>query len=327
MARIAIIGAGFAGLSLAHQLAKQHDIRIFERSDKAGGRMASRVADGFVFDHGAQFFTAKSPAFQQFLMPYLDQGALARWDARFAEFTGTTITSRRQWDAEFPHYVGVPDMNGLPKAMAEPLSIHYRCEIDALQRTESGYWQLFAGEHCMGEFDWVISSLPARQSANLLSVHTDILAKLPEKLMRPCYALMLGFAKAQDFDWQAAHVKQADISWMSVNSSKPGRQMPFSMLVLATNAWTNKNFSVPLDTAATHLLGEVERIADINRADIVHQDIKRWTYVNLPRQDAAKAYIDNRQQLAACGDWCIQGRVEAAFTSGQWLAKQLNARL
>ncbi len=326
MARIAIIGAGMAGLTAAHQLADQHDICLYERADKAGGRMASRTADDFVFDHGAQFFTAKSAAFQRFLVPYLNSSVLVRWDAAFAEFSGSDITNRRQWDADFPHYVGAPDMNALPRALAAPLNIHYGCNIDYIHR-DGNVWQLFAEQQLVGEFDWVISTLPAKQSSALFAKHTNLLGKLPDNLMRPCYALMLGFNKSQDLDWQVAHVKQADISWMSVNSSKPGRNSAVSMLVLATNAWTRSNFQLDLNAAGEHLLSEVERIAGINRQDLLHQDTKRWTYVNLPRQTDAKAYLDKAQQLAACGDWCIQGRVEAAFTSANWLSRKLNSLL
>ncbi len=327
MARIAIIGAGMAGLTAAHQLDARHDICLSERADKVGGRIASRTAGDFVFDHGAQFFTAKSAAFQRFLAPYLDSGALVRWDAAFAEFSGPDITSRRQWDADFAHYVGAPNMNALPQALAAPLNIRYGCNIEYIHH-DGNFWQLFnEQQQLLGEFDWVISTLPAKQSTALFAKHTTILGKLPENLMRPCYALMLGFIKPQQLDWQVAHVKQADISWMSVNSSKPGRNNAFSMLVLATNAWTRNNFQLDLNAAGEHLLSEVERIAGINRQDLLHQDTKRWTYVNLPRQTAAKAYLDKAQQLAACGDWCIQGRVEAAFTSANWLARKLNGML
>lgn len=326
MARIAIIGAGMAGLTAAHQLAVDHDITLFERANSAGGRMASRTAGDFVFDHGAQFFTAKSAAFQQFLAPYLISGALARWDAAFAEFSGPDIISRRQWDAEFSHYVGAPDMNALPRALAAPLNICYGCNIECIRR-QGSFWQLFAAKRCIGKFDWVISSLPAKQSAGLFEKHTLMLSKLPDNLMRPCYALMLGFNKPQRLDWQAAHVKKADISWISVNSSKPGRNTSFSMLVLATNAWTRDNFAIDLNAAGDHLLAEVERIAGIDRQDLMHKETKRWTYVNLPRQYTAKAYLDFEQQLAACGDWCLQGRVEAAFSSANWLAQKLNSIL
>lgn len=323
MTRIAIIGAGMAGLSLAHQLPSDHDITVFERADKAGGRMASRTAGPFVFDHGAQFFTAKSDAFKTFLAPYIESGVLARWDAAFAEFSGPIVTCRRQWDDEFAHYVGTPDMNALPRAMAKTLTIQYDCSIDEIHHDGTA-WQLFSGKQLQGEFDWVVSSLPAKQSAALFANHTTLLNKLPVNLMRPCYALMLGFDKAQDLDWQAAHVKEADISWMTVNSSKPGRSSSFCMLVLATNAWTQANFELDLNAAGAHLLSEVERIAGINRHDLVHQETKRWTYVNLPKQFVANAYFDKNRQLAACGDWCIQGRVEAAFNSADWLAQQLN---
>ncbi|HET8806846.1 MAG TPA: FAD-dependent oxidoreductase [Methylophaga sp.] len=324
MARIAIIGAGMAGLTAAHRLADRHDITVFERADRAGGRMASRPAGDFIFDHGAQFFTAKSADFQKFLSPYIASGALARWDAAFAEFSGPEITGRRQWDAKFGHYVGAPDMNALPQAIAASLNIRFACNIESIRRN-GNLWQLYAREQLIGEFDWVISSLPAKQSSALFEKHTRMLSKLPENLMQPCYALMLGFNTPQDLEWQAAHVKQADISWISVNSSKPGHNGSFSMLVLATNAWTRSNFELDLNAAGDHLLSEVERIAGIDRRDLLHQETKRWTYVNLNRQTAAKAYLDKSRQLAACGDWCIQGRVEAAFTSANWLARKLNS--
>ena len=32
---------------------------------------------------------------------------------------------------------------------------------------------------------------------------------------------------------------------------------------------------------------------------------------------------DADAQIAACGDWCIQGRVEAAFTSGSELGTEI----
>ena len=61
---IAIIGAGLAGLNLARQLSDVAEVVVFEKSDKLGGRMATHPANGFSFDHGAQFFTAKNDAFK-----------------------------------------------------------------------------------------------------------------------------------------------------------------------------------------------------------------------------------------------------------------------
>lgn len=46
--RIAIIGAGVSGLGAAWALARDHDVRVFERADRVGGhtRVAARNGAG-----------------------------------------------------------------------------------------------------------------------------------------------------------------------------------------------------------------------------------------------------------------------------------------
>ncbi|MEK7073002.1 MAG: FAD-dependent oxidoreductase [Patescibacteria group bacterium] len=52
--RIAVIGAGIAGLSCATDLKKAgFDVVVFEKNAYVGGRMSSRSKDGFIFDLGA----------------------------------------------------------------------------------------------------------------------------------------------------------------------------------------------------------------------------------------------------------------------------------
>lgn len=52
-----IIGAGITGLTLARELAGESTL-ILEKSKGVGGRMATRRAGDFTFDHGAQFYVA-----------------------------------------------------------------------------------------------------------------------------------------------------------------------------------------------------------------------------------------------------------------------------
>ncbi|MBP6945660.1 FAD-dependent oxidoreductase [Patescibacteria group bacterium] len=54
MKRIAIIGAGISGLTVGYELQKAHfDVTVFEKESSVGGRMSTRVKDGFHFDTGA----------------------------------------------------------------------------------------------------------------------------------------------------------------------------------------------------------------------------------------------------------------------------------
>ena len=126
MKRIAVIGAGLAGLVVARELAKEAEVTVFEKSRGVGGRMATRYVDGFEFDHGAQFFTARSRGFQAFLEPLVDAGVVAHWGARFAEIRGNRVSKLRDWDQTFPHYVGTPRMNEIGKYLADGLDVRGR---------------------------------------------------------------------------------------------------------------------------------------------------------------------------------------------------------
>ena len=84
MTRVAVIGAGLSGLVAAGQLRKCSDVEVFEKSRGFGGRMATRYGADFEFDHGAQFFTARSAAFKDFLEPLVAHEIVACWHARFA---------------------------------------------------------------------------------------------------------------------------------------------------------------------------------------------------------------------------------------------------
>ena len=63
---VLIVGAGLAGLSAAIHLESQGvAVTVIESSDRAGGRVASDVLDGFICDRGFQLINAKYPALEE----------------------------------------------------------------------------------------------------------------------------------------------------------------------------------------------------------------------------------------------------------------------
>ena len=113
--KVAIIGAGLSGLSAAHLLNNHANISIFEKARGVGGRMSTRQADSYFFDHGAQYFTARTKPFQNFIQPLINQGIIQRWNARWVKFDGPQIIERKNWIDEEPRYVSVPGMNKVCK--------------------------------------------------------------------------------------------------------------------------------------------------------------------------------------------------------------------
>ena len=62
----AIIGAGMAGVVCARTLVQAgHQVTVFEKSSKAGGRTTTIDSPFGSFDAGAQYFTVRDPRFAQ----------------------------------------------------------------------------------------------------------------------------------------------------------------------------------------------------------------------------------------------------------------------
>lgn len=287
--------------------------------------MATRVADGFEFDHGTQFFTARSQAFQTLLTPLVDAGVIVPWRARFRELSGGVASPVRQWTDEYPHYVPVPAMNQLGAHLAKELDIAFSSTVQGLQQTSTGWVvELEESGQSPGPFDWVVLTAPARQTAALLPGDIELLPAAAESRMLGCFALMLGFAAETATDFDAALIKEADISWISVNSSKPGRpESAPTWLVHSTNKWAEAHMEDDLTEVTKHLLAEASRVTGMDTSTAVHVGIHRWRYANLPKQNKQAFAIDHQRGIAACGDWFIRGRVEAAFTSADALANAM----
>ena len=214
-------------------------------------------------------------------------------------------------------------MSSIGKYLSKNLNIKLNSEV-SIQKSPKGWKVVDCDGEVFGHYDWVISSIPAEQSLKLLPDYFSHHDALKQKKMLGCYSLMLGFDEALDLDWDAAQLTGTDISWISVNSSKPGRPDDYSLLVHSTNDWAEEHLDDDVDAVKEYLCSQVAEIIGQNVYSAQHIDLHRWRYANIPKQDKETLFIDPESKLAACGDWCKKGRIEEAFRSGFDLAKEMN---
>ena len=321
--KIAIIGAGLSGLTAAINLDRTADITLFEKSRRPGGRICTRYVDSYNFDHGAQFFTARSDEFKKFLKPLIKSGVIDNWKARWIEVKDNRIINRQQWNDDLPRYVGVPSMSSIGKYLSKNLNIKLNTEV-SIEKSPKGWNIIGYDGEVFDHYDWVISAIPAEQSLKLLPDYFSHYDALKQKKMFGCYSLMLGFNEALDLDWDAAQLTGTDLSWIAVNSSKPGRPDDYSLLVHSTNDWAEEHLDDDMDAVKEYLCSQLAKIIGQNVYSAHHIDLHRWRYANIPKQDNNTLFIDSESKLAACGDWCKKGRIEEAFRSGFVLAKEMN---
>ncbi|WP_333962642.1 FAD-dependent oxidoreductase [Sphingomonas aurantiaca] len=125
--RIAIVGAGIAGLSCALRLQDaEHDVTLFDKGRGAGGRMSTRrvetSAGNAALDHGAQYLTARDPAFVAAIDAWAAAGVVARWPA-----------------AGDDAWIGTPGMNAIVKHLVDQTQVHWQHQVTALRRSDAGW--------------------------------------------------------------------------------------------------------------------------------------------------------------------------------------------
>ncbi|NTF34630.1 NAD(P)/FAD-dependent oxidoreductase [Rhizobium skierniewicense] len=315
--RIGIIGAGVAGITLARSLSKIADVSIFEKSKGVGGRVATRRSEDAAFDHGAQYFTIRDDRFRNALEAACLAGSVQTWNGDLV-YLGTH-RDPTQSASKTPRYVGCPSMNALPKAMSEGLNVLLNVQISAITG-EPGQWYLQIGDEREGPFDWLISTAPAPQSAALLPSRFEHHDALSLVKMNACFTLMVRPTHGLHIPFAAARVDDPVIDWICRNESKPDRPETPGLVVNSNPVWADTNIDRPLDVVQADMIDAIRRYIPIEyEAAVIH----RWRYANVQRPVGKAFLLDRASQLAACGDWCIGGRVEAAFLSGAGLGDAL----
>ncbi|MBY0354168.1 MAG: NAD(P)-binding protein [Rickettsiales bacterium] len=324
--RIAIIGAGIAGLHLANKLHPGAELCVFEKARGVSGRLSTRYADPFQFDHGAQYFTARSAAFQAFLAPFIADTTVKEWTPRITTLAKGERPYKRDWFE--PHYVASPRMNRLCQRMAEGLDIRLPFEIRTLQR-EHGAWiahDSTGGMH--GPFDWVISTAPAPQSSQLMPSSFSGHEALARVRMSGCYSVLIGMDAPLPWSWEVAVVKDSPLAWIAANHSKPERaSKATSLLLQSTNEWAEEHINADVPAMQTLLLAELQSLTGFDASDAPYLTTHRWRYAAVEEAAGEPYLLDTSLQLAVCGDGCLGGRVEAAWQSADALADTLRRSL
>lgn len=306
-ADILIIGGGMAGLSAATALAGAGGgVTVLDKGRGPGGRMAARrveIAGAQVsFDHGAQYFTARDPAFVEAVAGWEAAGVAARWPAAGADA-----------------WVGTPGMNAPVRAMAEGLDVRWNVRAERLCR-EGALWRVEAGE-AVFRAETVLVAAPAEQAAVLLAdAAPDFAARAASFASAPCWAVMAAFAERLPLaDTVRCHT--GPVSWAARNSAKPGRSGAETWVVHASPARSRELIDLAKEEVARILLADFFAAAGAEPATPLHLDAHRWLYAQPEARRGEGPLYDPQLRIGIAGDWLHSPRVEGAWLSGRSLAQ------
>jgi predicted NAD/FAD-dependent oxidoreductase len=297
--RCVVVGAGVAGLAAARALVDGGaSVVVLDKGRAPGGRLATRRVEGAVFDHGAQFFTARDGRLETLVAAWREAGAVRQW------FEGA--------------WRGARGMSSLARHLAEGLDVRTGVTVRAVARSGGGY-VVDGGEGHGCEV--VVLTAPVPQSLALLDAGGVALEPaVRDVLAGVAYDRCLaGMFDAPWSDALPAHgVARVDggvLSWLASNRAK-GLCEADAVTAHASAAWSLAHWDDD-DAAVLAAMGaEVTRHTGAEARPVA---LKRWRYAR------PTGFIDGPVVVRAGGAAVVfagdafdadGGRVEAAWRSG-----------
>lgn len=313
---IAVIGAGLSGVTAALSLKSAgHTVSLFEKSRGPSGRMSTRRSGEWQADHGAQYFTAKRPDFQEQVQQWCDQGLAAEWAGRI-ENQGARRPIKR--------YVATPRMNALVAQLCTDLPLTTEFTLSELKQTAQG-WQLFSKEQGLLNtcFDAVILSIPSPQLVPFMQHLPQTWQPIIEaNVYSPCWTIMAGYQDSLPLPFDGRFMENAPLSWVARNHSKPGRTGPETWTLHASPSFSLEHLEDDPEIVTQVCL---KAFAELGARQPDWVQTHRWRYAlaTNPLAPPDQSLWSPELQLGLCGDWLADGRIEGAWRSGLGCANKL----
>jgi len=322
--RVVVIGAGLSGLIAARDLASHgFDVTVLDKGRGVGGRLATRRVGSpatAVFDHGAQFFTVRSPEFARDVDEWTRAGVVREWCRGFGDDDGHA------------RYVGVDGMASIAKHLARELDVRTNTLVFAIRRGGASPWDVVLDDATVLPAQAVVVTCPLPQTYSLL-VSAEL--EIPPALLTADYDRTLALLAVLDRPatigrhggWQNPN---ATFSWIGDNYAKGVSVVP-AVTFHASPQWSLDHWDDDHEHAHAALkLAAAEFLANCS---IVTSEFKRWRFAtptSIWPEPCHVVTIDSMQGpgvIALAGDAFAGPKVEGAALSGAAAAERVRAEL
>lgn len=321
-----IVGAGIAGLLAADVLQKAgRSVIVLDKGRGVGGRMATRRIENGRIDHGAQFFTVRSPKFQAYVDKWLADGVVFEWANGWSDDPKTSAKADG-----YPRYAGTSGMTAVSKALAQNIDVRLACQVEKITAVSQS-WHIHTEQGDHYESKALLLTPPVPQSLALLSAGQTALEPadaeaLAQVRYAPCVAGLFLVDGAVNLPEPGAIQRQDHTFRWLANNQRKGISPEAQLITVHANtklSWELWDESQENKVAA--LLEGLRPFLDPS-ATIKTAQAHRWRYaqpINLYPERTLLA--KNHPPLAFAGDGFKEPRVEGAALSGLAAGETLNA--
>jgi hypothetical protein len=318
---IAIIGAGISGLRAAGELGESGlKATVLEKSRGLGGRAATRRWNELPVDHGAQFFTARTPEFREQVAQWISQGVCHEWTRGFHRHSGGKLHAPD--DDGHPRYVCREGMSNLGRAMtaAGKIDIERQTKIVSV-RAEQGVWSLIGEDGRTFEARDLVVTCPPPQGVELLAEAAPETADFLRSFqMEPCLAVAAAFPR-RELAWHGIQSDDATVYWIGHDTSKrPDLHNGKTVVVIhASPSFSRENYGTSEEDIVRKMLSQASEMAGTDLSSPEDCFLQRWRYaqpIAALNADQAPMFAEPAP-LVLAGECFAGGKIEGAWLSGR----------
>ena len=317
MKNIAIIGAGITGVTVANLLQKKYNLTVFEKSRGVGGRIATRRAEPYQFNHGAQYFKIENKEFKDFLQPLILNKIIKPLEANQIEIFNKKVIKRTKIYNK-KYFTAESKMNSVVKYLINNnFSIKLLCKIEKIIKKNDKWFIIDSGQVSFGPYDWLIITIPPNQAIEILYNNFKFLDIIKKIKMRSCYSLMLGFDEIKEFDFDTALFLDEDVRWLSISKKILEKKEYYNLLINSSYNFAEQNINGSKDKISNYLIKQVSDILQCKLNNYKHKALHFWKYAMSEKNNNLGSLFDEDLKVIVCGDWCMNGKVEGGFLSAK----------
>jgi renalase len=333
--RVAVVGAGIAGLVCARELRLRGcDPVVFEAEDRLGGRCSSRTTRIGLFDDGAQRISESTRLAAHAVQRPGELAALHSWTVAATpaeEERDGTDWRKDEDEADVTRTlkamgsVGVPSMRALADALARPLDVRLRTPILQARRRGSR-WILRGPEGEFEEdFQALVLAIPAPLAIPLVRESSELAQALRSVSYRSRWVLLLGSERPVPLPGYR-EFQGSPIERVAAMHSKPGRPAvgPQRWFVEADERWSLQHEHDDAETVADLLLENFRAHAGrLVTPNYLRAQQWRHAFVETPATTPGRTEClwDDDARLGVCGDSVVPSTVGQVHDSGVAMAR------